>query len=235
MVRVVSSVESLWKWTWLNFEVELEKKESGETGGWVGRRGGDEDRSGTGGGGGRVVDGRGGGGWNRRGGYGDGGEDVSTAAAGSEAMAGEDEGGTGGGAGRVVSVIVVAVDVKVGGGEVEVEGRNCRGGHVVAVEVVSVGSQAGVERKAEVEVVVRVWCLGLRKGSRQATAEAEAESEGEAAMGGDGQSSEHVRSYQLAILLLKRTQKNPSITHTQKNKHQRQTQEPTDTRTEHET
>ena len=57
------------------------------------------------------------------------GEDVSTAAAGSEAMAGEDEGGTGGGAGRVVSVIVVAVDVKVGGCEVEVEGRNCRGGY----------------------------------------------------------------------------------------------------------
>ena len=39
VVRVVSSVESLWKWTWLNFEVELEKKESGETGGWVGGEG----------------------------------------------------------------------------------------------------------------------------------------------------------------------------------------------------
>lgn len=45
-----------------------------------------------------------------------------------------------------------------------------------SVEVVSVSSQAGVERKAEVEVVVRrERCLGLRKQSRQATAEAESE------------------------------------------------------------
>ena len=54
------------------------------------------------------------------------------------------------------------------------------------------------------------------KAVAKATAGAEAQSEGEAAMGGDGQSSENVRSYQLAILLLKRPQKNPSITHTQR-------------------
>ena len=39
---------------------------------------------------------------------------------------------------------------------------------------------------------------------------------GEAAMGGDGQSSDNVRSCQLHILLLKRPQKNPKITHTQR-------------------
>ena len=132
---------------------------------------------------------------------------------------------------------------------------------MVAVEVVSVGSQAGVERKAEVEVVVRVWCLGLWKRSRQATAEAEAEAEAEAGAegeggregdggggggggggelrrGGHGRRRAEFRKRQVVPTshFVAETAPEESIYNAHpKNTHQRQTKEPTGTRTEHET
>ena len=133
---------------------------------------------------------------------------------------------------------------------------------MVAVEVVSVGSQAEVERKAEVEVVVRrVWCLGLWKRSRQATAEAEAEAEagaegeggregdaggggggggggGERRRGGHGRRRAEFRKRQVVPTghFVAETAPEESIYNAHsKNTHQRQTKEPTGTRTEHET
>ena len=125
---------------------------------------------------------------------------------------------------------------------------------MVAVEVVSVGSQAGVERNAEAEVVVRVWCLG--KWSRQDTeteaeAEAEAGAEGEGGRegdgggggaerrrGGHGRRRAEFRKRQVVPTshFVAETPPKESICNAHpKNTHQRQTKEPTSTRTEHET